>query len=177
MLPIRIRLVEHRQQASLNVLLCRLSRILILRAPPLLHWVHKVRSLLISEIRKSSDVEGSHHVMILMDEVVAMEHVHPIPGRILGQNLHLLVDAEKHDIFECDLLVLEDRALPVETFNDLEVDEVDVNWMGPAAAAILELPQLHLTARRPCQDPVIYVGEGDAIDRPFAVAAAYQRSL
>ena len=111
--------------------------------------------------------------MILVDEIVAMEHVHTVPGCILSQDLHLLVDAEKYDIFESDLLVFEHRTLTVETFNYLKVDEMDVNGMGPAAAAVFELPQLHLTAGWLCQDSVVYVSEGDAVDRPFAVPMGY----
>lgn len=34
-----------------------------------------------------ADVESSHHVMILVDKIVTMEHIYTTPGREIGNHL------------------------------------------------------------------------------------------
>ena len=129
MIAIRICLVEQGQQASLDILLGRLRRVFSLRAPSLLHRINEVCCLLIAKVFQRSDVECGHHVMIFMNQVVAVEHVHTIPRSVLGQDLYLLVDTEQHYVFESNFLVFQDRAFAIYTAHYLEVDEVDVHWM------------------------------------------------
>lgn len=53
----------------------------ILRAEQSRHWIAKVNGLRITPRGKIDlgDVEGGHHVMVFMDQIVAMEHVKTRP--------------------------------------------------------------------------------------------------
>ena len=127
-----------------------------------------MRRLLVAKVLEHTDVERGHHVMVLVDQVMAMEHVHPVPGRVLGQHLHLLVGAQQHNVLERGLLVLEHRAAAVEALHDLEVDEVDMDRMGPTTAAVLQLPKLDFAALGFSENPVGGVGEGYVVNGPLA---------
>jgi hypothetical protein len=49
---------------------------------------------------------------------------------IAGKNLDLLVFVQPNDILECSLFVRKDTAGTTSAANDLEVDEVNVNWLN-----------------------------------------------
>ena len=115
--------------------------------------------------------------MILMNQIMAMKHIHPIPRRVFSQHLHHLVDAQQHDVFERGLLVFEYGTLAAGAFHDLEVDEVHMYWMGGVAAVVLELPELDFAPGRFGEDAVLHVGEGYAVDGPLPVAVWGSMSL
>ena len=169
-LTICLRLIEHRQQRTLNVLPTRCLLTLLPGTPPLLHRIQEARCLAIPEIFKHTDIKRSHHIMIFMNQIVAVKHVDTIPRREFGEDLHFLVDAKENDVFEGDLLVFEHRPFAVHALHDLEVDQVHVYWVRPAATVVFELPKLDLTPWRFCEEAVLDIGEGYAIDGPFAIA-------
>ena len=45
-----------------------------------------------------------------------------------------------------------------------------VYWVGPATTGVFEFPELDFASWRFCEDAVLDVGEGYAIDGPFAIA-------
>lgn len=51
----------------------------------------------------------------------------------------------------------------------VEVDEMRVDGMRPATAAVHELPELHGAMRRPGENAVVDVSECGAVDLPFAL--------
>jgi len=66
------------------------------------------------------------------------DHVRAIPRSIASDDFGLLTRVEPDYIFQSDFLVVQDlvpgNAIPRD---DLEVDEMDMDWMLPAVSAIL----------------------------------------
>ena len=91
--------------------LIMLAVVLVLAAVFILHRIKELGSLIIAPVFETLDVEGSHHVVILMNEVVAMEHVDTIVRGVARNDCDLLVHAQENDIFESFLFVVEDRTL------------------------------------------------------------------
>jgi hypothetical protein len=48
---------------------------------------------------------------------------------IAGEDLDFFVLVEPHDILQCGLLVREDTTSTTGAANNLEVDEVDMDWL------------------------------------------------
>jgi hypothetical protein len=48
---------------------------------------------------------------------------------IASENLNLFVLVQPYDILQCGLLVRKNSASTSSTANNLEVDEVDMNWL------------------------------------------------
>lgn len=48
----------------------------------LVHGIQEASGLIVAEIYKGLNVESSHHLMVLMDQIVTMEHVKTIPWSI-----------------------------------------------------------------------------------------------
>ena len=107
--------------------------------------------------------------MIFMNEVMAMEHIHPIPGRKACLNPHFLTFAEEHDVLDGGLFVGEHGTLAANAGDDLEVDEMKVDRVR-GRSGVLEIPKLDGAERGFVEDAVGDVGEGDAVDFPEAVA-------
>jgi hypothetical protein len=53
----------------------------------------------------------------------------------------------------------------------LEIDEMDMNWMGPTTALVLQLPNLNGTTLRLCHHSFVDLRPGNTIDLPLIVAA------
>lgn len=77
----------------LDVFLLHIVVVQVFGAVSLLHGVNEVGCLRVPPVSETGDVECGHHVMILMNEIVAVEHVDSIPRSISGNNLYLLVGA------------------------------------------------------------------------------------
>ena len=103
-ITIRIERTKPRQQRPLNIRLRRLRRILGLSAPSLLHRINEVGGFRVAEVCERGNVEGGHHVVVFVDEVVAVEHVDAVPRRVAGEDTHFFVGAEEDDVFEGDFL-------------------------------------------------------------------------
>ena len=99
-ITIRIQRAKPRQQGPLNIRLRRLRRILGLSAPSLLHRINEVGRFRVAEVGERGDVEGGHHVVVFVDEVVAVEHVDAVPRRVAGEDAHFFVGAQEDDVFE-----------------------------------------------------------------------------
>ena len=81
------------------------------------------------------------------DQVVAVEHVHPVPGRVVRLDKHGLVAREPDDVLQPAGLVRQDVTVAAGPLEDLEVNQVDVDGVGPAAGPVLQLPDLDGAAR------------------------------
>lgn len=109
---IRIQGLEPRQQLARDELLGELGRILRFGAPAGLHGVNEVGGFRVAEIGgEGGDVEGHRHVVVLVDEVVAVEHVDAVPGGVFSQHVHPFVIAKEDNVFETRFLVSRDCQL------------------------------------------------------------------
>ena len=63
----------------------------ILGSVLLLHRVDKLGCFGVAEISETGDVKSSHHVVIFVDKVVAMEHLYTIIRSVTGDDCNLLV--------------------------------------------------------------------------------------
>lgn len=79
--------------------------------PALVLGVAEVGGLVVAEVLQHGDVEGGHHVLVLVDEVVAVEHVEAGPGLVVGLDAHRLADGEPDDVLEAVGLVGLDAAV------------------------------------------------------------------
>ena len=100
---------------------------------------------LIGSSPPSPDLELDHHVVVLVDEVVAVHHVPAALVLEAHDHADLLVLADVDDVLRALLVGSRRPAVAVE---DLEVDEVDVDRVEPAAARVLELPDLDVARAR-----------------------------
>lgn len=100
-----------------------------------------------------------------------MEHVETVPGSVARQDVHFFVLAQEHDVLQRGGFVGFDfGAGAFLAGDDLEVDEVDVDGVGPAAAVVDEFPELDGASWGFGEDAVIDVVEGYAVDFPGAVS-------
>jgi hypothetical protein len=67
--------------------------------------------------------------VVFVDQVVAVEHVETIPWTIAGENFNLFVLVQPNDIFQCSLLIRKDTTSATSTAHNLEVDEMNVDWL------------------------------------------------
>ncbi|TLD12853.1 uncharacterized protein PgNI_02843 [Pyricularia grisea] len=141
-----------------------------LGTPALLHGVDEVSLLVVAKVGQGSHVEGGHHVVVLVDQVVAVEHVDAVPGGVVSLDEHLFVLAQPDDVLETGGLVGQDGAVAVALQNP-KVDKVDVDGVGPAAGRVLELPDLDGSAGDVGEHAVVDVGKGDAVDAPLGLLA------
>jgi hypothetical protein len=85
---------------------------------------------------------------------------------------HGVVLADVDGVLGCLLVVERRAAVAVE---DLEVDEVDVHWVEPAAAVVLELPDLDVVEAGVGREQGEVAGDhicpGLSVDRPLLVLA------
>ena len=72
-----------------------------------LHRVDELGGLGVAPIAEAGDVEGSHHIMVLMNKVVAVEHVDTIVRGVACNDCDLLVLAKKDNVLQSLLLVVE----------------------------------------------------------------------
>src|SRR3954453_17217217 len=119
-----------------------------------------------------ADLELDHHVVVLVHQVVAVHHVLADLVLELHDHADLLGLTDVDDVLRAELVGLRGLAVAVE---DLEVDQVDVDRVEPAAARVLELPDLDLVLLR-VGDRQLVLGVDDvlpglAVDGPVAVLA------
>jgi len=115
-------------------------------------------------------------------------HVKAIPWRISSNDINLLIRIEPNDVFQGDynyllaifikgirkkkltfLIWHHTTATAAGPAHDLEIDQVNVHGMGPAASTVLENPVLNGTACRFCEDALFRtISPGDAVDLPLA---------
>jgi hypothetical protein len=93
------------------------------------HGVDEGSLFVVTEIFQCGDIESGHHVVVFVDQVVAVEHVETIPWTIAGENLNLFVLVQPNDIFQCGLLVGKNTTSASSTAHNLEVDEMNVDWL------------------------------------------------
>src|SRR3954452_13458185 len=119
-----------------------------------------------------ADLVLDHHVVVLVDEVVAVDHVPPGVRREPGDHADHLALADVHGVLRTELPRVRRLAVAIE---DLEVDEVDVDGMEPAARVVAQLPDLDIAGARVGDDvleaAVDDVVPREAVDRPPAVVA------
>jgi len=99
---------------------------------------------------------------------MAVEHVETVPGHVAGEHKDDFVPAEEHYVLERGGFVRQDRSVALAR-DDLEVNEMNMDGMGPAAAFVLEFPEFDGASGWPGEDAVVDVVEGDAVDLPFAL--------
>lgn len=103
-----------------------------------------------------------------MDEIVAMEHVHAIPRCVPRNNLHSFVWTQPYDVLKCDSFIRLDAPSAISTRDDLEINQMDVNWVTPSTTLVDQLPDLNGTSLRLCENSSIDpVGPEDAVHVPF----------
>lgn len=98
-------------------------------SPALLHGVDELCCLGVAKVAQAEgrDVESAHHVVVLVDKVVAVEHVDAVPGSVLRHNLQRLVWPNHANIFHACSLVRHHLAAPADPLYNLKVDKVDMN--------------------------------------------------
>ena len=89
--------------------------------------------------RLHADCELGHHVVVLMDQVVAVDHVATPVRTELDEDPDRLSLTEVGDVLGAELLVERRSAVAVQ---DLEVDQVDVERVEPTSTGIGQLPDL-----------------------------------
>lgn len=110
--------------------------------------------------------------MVLVHEIVAVEHVLAGVRPVLRLDAHRLADVEPDDVLEpLRLVVLHAAVTAARPRQHLEVDEVHVHGVRPAAAAVDEVPHLDGVAGGLGEDAVVDVAEGHAVDLPLAALA------
>src|SRR3954451_9068205 len=111
-------------------------------------------------------LEVGHHVVVLVDHVVAVHHVLPAPRPELRDHPHHLPLPGVRDVLGADLVGQRRLPVPVE---DLEVGQVDVDGVEPAARTVVEGPDLDVVLARgrvhPGRVPELVV------DRPLPLVA------
>ena len=88
-----------------------LAVVLVLAAVFVLHRIEELGSLVIAPVFEALNVEGSHHVVIFVNKVVAMEHVYTIVGGVARNDGDFLVHAKENNILKGFFLVVENRTL------------------------------------------------------------------
>ena len=109
--------------------------------------------------------------MILMHQIMAMEHIDSIPGSIVRKNLRRLARLQEDRVLETGGLVRENAAGAASAGDNLEVDKMDVYGMHCEAAGVVESPKLGAARWRFGEDAVVGVFEVDAVNCPAVVAA------
>jgi hypothetical protein len=77
-----------------------------------------------------------------MDQVMAVEHVDSVPRRVSCDDSHFFVRAYPDDVFQSNCFVRLNPAAATCSRDDLEINQVDVNWVSPASALVDQLPNL-----------------------------------
>lgn len=140
-------------------------------APLRIQGIDEARAL-VANVRQGRDVERGHHLVVLVHQVVAVEHVLAGVRPVLRLDPHRLADVEPDDVLEAlRLVVLHAAVAAARARQDLEVDEVHVDGVRPAAAAVDKVPDLDRVARRPGEDAVVDVAKRHAVDLPLAALA------
>jgi hypothetical protein len=75
-----------------------------------------------------------------------LEHVDTIPRGVASDDVNLFIYVQPHDVLQRGLLVWHQRSAAASAGRDLQIDQVNVNWVGPVAAKISKSPLLHCTA-------------------------------
>jgi hypothetical protein len=95
---------------------------------------------LIPELFEKGDIEYIHHQAVLMNEVVAVEHVHAIPRSVDRVDLHALTGRQQDCVFETCTLVWEYGSVATGPAENLEVDQVDMRGVDTRSIGVVEFP-------------------------------------
>lgn len=94
--------------------------------------------------------------MVFVDEVVAVKHVDTVPRSISRDNLNLFILAEEHNVFQGFLLVREYASFSSCAGDDLEIYQMYVDGVRPAAAVVFELPDFDGASGGLSKDPYFH---------------------
>lgn len=93
-----------------------------LGVPAFVLRVAEVGGLVVAEVLQHGHVEGGHHVLILVNQVVAVEHVEARPRLVMSLDPDRLAGREPDDVLETVGLVRLDAAVAARARDDAEVD-------------------------------------------------------
>lgn len=115
--------------------------------------------------------------MVLVNEIVAMEHVHTLPRGISRDDPNNFAGRNPNDILHASCLIWHDCIPTTGTREDLEVDQMNVDRVRSVSAAVSQFPDLVLAQDRSCQDAVLDVCPAHSVDDPFALDAGESEVL
>src|SRR6266498_5100060 len=98
-----------------------------------------------------------------------MTYVETIPRGVPSKHIDNFILTNQHNILKSCCFIWQYRSIALLACNHFEVDEMNMDWMRPAPTMILESPQLNSTSRRPGEDAIVDIGEGNAVDCPLTV--------
>jgi len=88
-----------------------------LRAVALLHGVDEAGLFVVAKIRQGGNIHSSHHLVVFVDQVVAVEHVQTIPGCVASNHIDLLVGVQpNHVLLQVSLAIISCCILWYRTF-------------------------------------------------------------
>jgi hypothetical protein len=142
----------------------------VLRAVAGLHGVDETGLLVVAQISQRRYIEGRHHLVVLVDQIVAVEHVEAVPWCVASDNVDLFVGVQPDNILECNLFIRQDTTTrAASACDDLEVDQMDMNGVGPSTSAVLKNPVLDRSTLRFGEHTLFgTISPGDTVDLPFA---------
>ena len=98
-----------------------------------------------------------------------LEHVDSIPRRISSDDFDLFIHIQPHDILQGHFLVRHQSASATRARGDLQINQVNMNWVRPSTTRIGERPLLDCTTFRFSENALVDLGPCDTVDFPFAV--------
>lgn len=107
--------------------------------------------------------------MVLVDEVVAVEHVDSLPWRISGNNPHNFAGCDPNHVLHTSSFIWHHCVPSASARDDLEVNEMDMDRVRSVATSVSQLPDLVLTEDRSRQDAVFNVCPANTVDDPLTV--------
>jgi hypothetical protein len=78
LIDVRISIKRRKKWQRLLLDLQNISALVSLCLPSVLHGINETCSLWVSKVFEHRDVERRHHVVVFVDEVVAVEHIHAV---------------------------------------------------------------------------------------------------
>jgi hypothetical protein len=138
-----------------------------LSSPSLLHRVDEASGFRVTEISKGCNVESSHHINVLMNQVVAVEHVNTIPRGVSSKNPNNLIGTKEDNILHSDLLVRLNTTSG--TGNNLEINQVDMDRVSPSTGRVLKLPKLGGSTLRVGEDTIGDIRKSNSVDTPLSI--------
>ncbi len=126
--------------------------------------------LSVPKLRQQCDVECGHHSVVLVDQVVAVEHVETVPWAVKGKNTDSFSRLELDGILQTSRLIGKHAATTSSTTNDLHVDQMDVNRVNGWATSMAKLPEFGSALWWFGEDAVVHIRERNAVDSPSCTA-------
>lgn len=104
----------------------------------------------VTQCSQFGDVESGHHVVVFVDEIVAVEHVQSVIRTVDCAHGDSFAWFEEDDIFQSSRLVRQYTSRSARTGEDLHVDEMEVHGVHAGPASIVELPVFDSALRHLC---------------------------